>query len=85
MKGPHKPQWKEKGAPCEVCGKPRSTGIHFVDPGPCMEQLAAKAAEKKLRGNRKFMSDEDVRMARAERNKADRMRPYNLQFYNRVD
>lgn len=86
LKGPHKPQWKESGPPCEVCGKPRSKGIHFFDHGRCMEKLAAKAAEVKLRGNHKsVVSDEDVRMARAKRNAEETRMQKSVAFFVRGD
>lgn len=67
LRGPYKPQWKETGAPCEVCGKPRSSGLHFVDHGPCMEKLAAKAAEVKKRKGPAPCSDDDLRIAKYRR------------------
>jgi len=49
---------------CPVCGKPRSTGIRFIDHGPCMEKLAAKAAEyHPERAGLDRLSDESKRKA----------------------
>ncbi len=77
---------KVVGPPCPVCGKPRSTGIRFIDHGKCAEKLAAEANKKKPRGNFKdVMSDDEVRLRRFHRNTKELRTKDNLKFFTRGD